>query len=135
MDIAINWINNSGDISFSDKDLVSDESLKSVILMSVFTDRRVGKERGCWIDTYEGYQIGSRLWLIDREKKMDQVPLRANEYVIEALNWLKVEGVIKAVKVDSYLDGSNMLQIPISVTKPDGVVSKFDFVWGPIKRV
>lgn len=135
MDIALNWINNSGDISFSDKDFVTDDSLKSVILMSIFTDKRVGNERGVWFDSYEGFQLGSRLWLIDREKRMDQVPLRANEYVEEALSWLKEEGVIKSVKVDSYLDGSNMLQIPISVTKPDGVVSRFEFVWGAIKRV
>lgn len=135
MDIAIVWDSNFGDIKFSEKDFETDESLKTAILISLFTDKRVGNEKGCWFDTYEGYQLGSKLWTLEREKRLDQVPLRANEYAAEALQWLKDEGVVKSIKVDSYLDGSNTLMLPISVTKPDGKVSKFDFVWGPIKRV
>lgn len=135
-DIALTWNGIAADIEFGDLDINSDESLKSAILISLFTDKNHEGERGCWIDSFEEDPIGSRLWLIDREKRVSEIPLRANEYAKEALQWLIKDGIVKSIKVDSYLEGQNLLQIPIEVTKPDGKKAsfKFDLVWEALKK-
>lgn len=135
-DIALKWDGTKADLDFGDLDINSDESLKTTILLCLFTDKRVGEERGCWIDSYEGESLGSRLWLIDREKRIGDVPLKANEYVKESLQWLINDGIVKSIKVDSVLNGQNLLDIPIEVTKPNGskVSFKFDLAWEGLKK-
>lgn len=135
-DLALKWDGVIGDLEFGEMDIVTDDSLKSAILISIFTDKRHEGERGCWIDSFEDDPVGSRLWLLDREKKISEIPLRANEYVRESLQWLIRDGIVKSVKVDSYIEGQNILQIPIEVTKPDGkkVNYQFDSVWRALEK-
>jgi phage gp46-like protein len=133
-DMALKWNGSRADLDFGEFDINSDDSLKTTIILCVFTDKRHEGERGCWTDSFEDEEIGSKLWLIDREKKMADVPLRANEYVKDSLQWLIRDGVIKSVKVDSFIDDQNLLQIPIWITKPNGSTSKFDLVWEGLKK-
>lgn len=135
-DIALKWNGRIADIDFGELDINSDASLESAILISLFTDKRVEGKRGTWFDSYEDSELGSRLWLLDREKRVSEIPPRANEYAKESLRWLIEEGIVKTIQVDSYLDGQNSLVIPISVTKPDGNKTnfKFDLVWEALKK-
>lgn len=135
-DIAIAWNGQSADIVFTETDLAVDDSLKTAIIISLFTDRRVGKERGWWGDTFESEPIGSRLWLLDREKRKQEVPLRANEYTKEALRWLIKQGIAKSIKVDSYFERENILIIPVEIMRPDGesVNFKFSSNWEALKQ-
>lgn len=132
-DIKLKWDGSRADLEFGELDVVTDNSLQSAVILSVFTDKGHEGQRGCWFDTFEQEEIGSKLWLIEREKKIQDVPAKANDYVRESLTWLISEGVIKTVKVDSFIDEQNRLQIPIWVTKPDGVTTKFDLEWGALK--
>lgn len=135
-DIALKWNGVIADLDFGDLDLKSDESLKSAIIISLFTDKRHEGERGTWFDSYEDDELGSKLWLLDREKRISEIPLRANEYARDSLQWLINDGIVKSIKVDSFLEGQNLLQIPIEVTKPDGKKTsfKFDLVWEALKK-
>jgi phage gp46-like protein len=139
-DIALKWNGTIADIDFGELDINSDTSLESAILISLFTDKRVEGQRGTWFDSYEAElgneELGSRLWLLDREKRVSEIPVRANEYAKEALRWLIQDGIVKSIQVDSYLDGQNLLAIPITVTKPDGIKTnfKFDLVWEALKK-
>lgn len=94
----------------SDGDLVLADTPAAPILVSLGSDRRAAADdilptdpsplnqptswsarRGWWGDALDrnSRRIGSRLWLLDREKATEQVRLRAQSYVAEALAWMQ----------------------------------------------
>ncbi len=104
-----------------------------------------GDRRGWWADWYqEGVsvpdgtspstptdRIGSRLWLLRREKQVQDVLDRAVEYGEEALQWLVDDAVAASVTVTSEILQSNTLALGVQIQKPDGSVLplKFAIVW------
>ena len=91
-------------------------------------------ERGGWwgdaLSPIAGDRIGSRLWLLAREKRLASVVARAREYVNEALAWLIEDGVAKAVDVNAEAQGAHTLAFEVFVTRPDGPGrQRFDFTW------
>ncbi|SPX13542.1 phage protein GP46 [Escherichia coli] len=77
-DLAIIWTNGRGDIAQDGIDMLTDDSLTTDVTISLFTDRRSldsdtlpdgsDDRRGWWGDSYRDRPIGSRLWLLSREK-------------------------------------------------------------------
>ena len=109
-DIALRWARDAGygDVALAGADLAADDGLATAVIVSLFTDRRVGADelapgetdrRGWWADlaTDDGDQIGSRLWLLDRAKTSADVPVRAAAYAREALEWMVDDGVADRV--------------------------------------
>ncbi len=96
-------------------DLVTDEGLTTAVIISLFTDRRardddalpalgVGGEaadrRGWWGDALTPESpLGSRLWLLEREKTTEATAARARTYVRESLEWLIRSGAAAALDV------------------------------------
>jgi len=112
-DIALNYDsdNREFDIAIDAPDLKSDDGLRTAVIISLFSDMRAedddelpdgtDNKRGFWADGWpdiEGDKTGSRLWLLSRSKETTDVLVRAEEYAIEALQWLIDDGV--AVSVD-----------------------------------
>lgn len=102
------------DWSQAGNQLEIDDGLESAVIISLFTDRRAADDdvipdgttnrRGWWADAYpeiEADQIGSRLWLLFREKDTQAVVTRAREYAEEALAWLIDDGVASQVVVET----------------------------------
>jgi phage gp46-like protein len=110
MDIAL-LISEKGDfdIDVQDDDLVGDEGPVTPLTISLFTDRAaspddrlpderpgvVGDRRGWWGDLARDggrtYPIGSKLWLLFREKELPDVVARAQEYARACLDWIRRE--------------------------------------------
>lgn len=152
MDIEIFWdaLNHRGDIAIANGDLVADHDLKTAILISLFTDRRAedddplpdasSSKRGWWGDALggagEGRRIGSRLWLLAREKQLPEVVAKAKEYAQESLLWLIQDGIVESVVVDAQIVGQGWLGLAIMVTRPRGAPAKFrfDFAWSNINQ-
>ena len=119
-------------------DLQGDDGLLTAIMVSLFTDRRakaddplpderVGQPsdlRGWWGDylTQEGESIliGSRLWLLHREKEMPVVVARAREYAQEALQWLLNGGYVKQLSVQAHHVSRGYLGISVQALQPNG---------------
>ncbi len=94
----------SGDFLQLNSQLDTDKELLSAIAISLFTDRLADADdplpsdtdkdrRGWWgdwdaSDIHRSPMIGSRLWLLRREKQTEQTRLRAETYIREALQWL-----------------------------------------------
>ena len=139
-DIRIIWASNlmEGDFSFdtSIQDLESDAGLETAVIISLFTDRRAkiddilpdsnnSDRRGWWgdlVSDIENDQIGSRLWLLNREKTLESVLIRTKEYAKEALNWLIEDGV--AIKIEASAErlgpvGQDILALLVQIHKPD----------------
>ncbi len=134
MDIAITQDSNGQfDIALGDYDLTSDQGLRTAVLISLFTDRRADDDdqlpdgsndrRGYWGDSYpdiDGDELGSRLWLLSREKQTTDVLIRAREYCQEALQWLIEDGIASTVEVDNEWLRQGVMAIYITITRGDG---------------
>mgnify|MGYP000518056514 FL=1 len=82
--------------------------------------------RGWWGDCLPDAQgeqtlesIGSRLWLLWREKDLDSVVARARQYAEEALAWLTREGHVSSLSVSVERVQPGHLGISVAV-QPSG---------------
>jgi len=150
MDIALHMIDQpSGapprfDLSLSGADLATDEGLQTAVIVSLFTDRRASADddipddasdrRGWWADKWPGEpgdQIGSRLWLLGREKQLTAVLKRAREYAEEALQWLIDDGIASRVEITAYDVRRGVLGMNIRIDRPTKGVAiyNFSYLW------
>ena len=118
--------------------------METAVVISLFTDRRakagdpipdgVLNRRGWWGDSFPdvaGDQIGSRLWMLAREKQLPSVLARAREYALEALQWLIDDGIARAVNVTAEVVRSGVLGLSIEIVRSDKPVAqyRFDSFW------
>ncbi len=120
--------------------LEEDDGLETAVLLSLFTDRRAAEDdplpgaqddrRGWWADQYldnEGDKIGSRLWLIAREKQTTGVLVRAQEYAEEALAWLVQDGLARSVAATAEIVRAGVLGLTVEIARADGRASRYRF--------
>lgn len=142
-DLSIEWDNDlqTGDLVFSSNDLELDNGLKTAVYISLFTDQRAAKDdaipdtlgksrRGWWGDQVGdifGYQIGSKLWLLERAKITDETLALAVKYVEDALQWMIDDGIVASIDVIAEKLQTDILGIKITIMKQDGTTSNFTF--------
>lgn len=131
MDCLLFFTGSSGDLRLHGGDLLADDSLYTAVVISLFTDARAADAdelppeydrsdlRGFWGDALGGESIGSRLWLLAREKDMARVRVRAEQYAREALAWLTRDGLAGNVEVEVGHPASGACTLSVSVTYPD----------------
>jgi phage gp46-like protein len=145
-DIALIWSNIEGaaDMRLEAGSLATDAGLNTAIIISMFSDARAREDdvlpggedrRGWWADALspsgEPDPIGSRLWLLAREKRLPAVIERARFYTAEALDWLVRDGVAASVTVTAEAQGADRLAIGVEVRRPDGraFAHRYDYTW------
>ncbi len=121
-----------GDYGLDGGLLATDQSLKTAILHSIFSDRRADESdellpgespRGWWGDCLaddEHDQYGSRFWTLRREKLSAEVAARAKDILQEALKWLIDDGRLASVEVEVEIERPASLHCLIKTTAPDG---------------
>jgi len=109
------------DMLIVDNDLDTDEGLQTAILVSLFSDKRIDQDeveegisdrRGWWGDEFpdvEGDEIGSKLWLLDRSKIIQETLNRAQEYAADALQWMLTDGVASKIVPSAVFVGTSMV--------------------------
>lgn len=122
--------------------LFTDESLRTAVFISLFTDKLAGPDdelpatedwrRGWWGDclaTVSGDRIGSHLWLLFRCKQTEETRRRGEEYTRAALAWMVEDGVARGVDVEAaWLEPvTGVLCIAIAIHKPDGSAERYFF--------
>ena len=117
----------AGDWLIEPPDLASGADLETAVLISLFTDRLAdaddyipaedGDRRGWWADTGKpaSGRIGSRLWLLAREKQTNETRLRAEEYATEALQWMLDDGVADRIDVAAAWADLGRLELTIDI--------------------
>lgn len=142
-DIALQWMTHHGDVALGAADLQTDDGLDTAVLLSLFLDRRADADdgvsidddpRGWWGDTFAddaGDQIGSRLWLLSREKQLQNVATRARTYAEEALAWLVDDGIAASVAVQAEFIAAGTLALAVAITRPTQPPfnRQYQYVW------
>lgn len=107
------------------------DPLVRAVIISLFTWRRAnaddvppeGERMGWWGDsvpTIANDRIGSRLWLLRREKLLPATLQRAEGYARESLQWLIDDGLVLAVAVSASRDGLERVPLRCEFTLPGG---------------
>lgn len=149
-DLALVWKDEAfaADLALDGQDLLNEGGLRTAVILSLFTDRRARADddlpeagadrRGWWADALaegEDGPIGSRLWLLEREKQLPSVVARAREYAEEALAWLVRDRIASAVAVEAEITaptsaGGGVLGLAVRIDRPSGAERfRFDYVW------
>ncbi|WP_145578099.1 phage GP46 family protein [Yersinia alsatica] len=119
--------------------LLDGDDLHTAILLSLFTDRLARADddidgddrRGWWGDSGVTSAIGSRLWLLRRQKLTTQVAIKAEDYAREALAWLMEDAVVSVISPRAQIIFPNTLLLIIAYQQPGKTQSsvKFSWVW------
>jgi phage gp46-like protein len=140
-DIGLFPINNCIDLDVIDDDLAPDDGLETAVIISIFSDRRITDEdlpdletnkRGWWADAVSAIpndQIGSRLWLLEREKRTTETLRRSEEYIDEGLAWMLEDGVAESIEVSSSYDSFGQLISLVEILRPAQSVQRYQVLW------
>lgn len=137
--------------------LAQETALNTAVIVSLLTDRRalpddrlpddpqpvtlLPPDRRGWcgdaLAETAGERIGSRLWLLRREKQTEETRRRAIDYCKEALQWMIDDGHAVSVPVvaewaDTY---SGRLNVHIEIVLPDGTTYSLDLPIGGFHAV
>ena len=114
------------DIAIQDGQLSTTDSIENAVILSLGTDKRVNIEelpfehndqRGWWGDILmENHEIGSKLWLLKREKITENMLENTENYAREALVWLVSDGIVKSIDVQAVLGSYNNITILVNIT-------------------
>ncbi|MBI2236352.1 MAG: phage GP46 family protein [Magnetospirillum sp.] len=134
----------TGDLVVADGRIATTDGLETAVAISLFTDRRAraddvlpdganGDRRGWWADVYLDEPIGSRLWLLGREKQLASVLTKAREYCEEALGWLVRKKYAQKVVVETFVPRNAVLGIHVEIHRRDGTVwtNSYEYHWRP----
>ncbi|HLJ65623.1 MAG TPA: phage GP46 family protein [Stellaceae bacterium] len=141
------------DLALEGGDLALDQGLHTAVLISLLSDRlahpddelpNAGLAHGAddglppdrrgWVgDAFlpDNDQIGSRLWLLSREKELAPVLALAQTYDREALQWMIDDGVVDRLDIVCTIPVHGVLAHVITLRKPDGTAQthRFASVW------
>lgn len=119
------------DLSVEAGQVVVDHGLLTAATISLFSDRLAesddrlpaddGDRRGWWGDAYPpvpGDRIGSRLWLLHREKQTQETLNRAEEYAREAFDWMIEDGIASKVDVAASWIRMGVMGLEIGIERP-----------------
>ena len=100
-------------------------------------DERPGESKmGWWADSYsdEGDKFGSRLWLLMRSSRTSEDIALAEEYALEALQWMLDDNIAAEIKAAAELDSFERLNLQIEIVRHDGksLTARFADVWSEL---
>jgi len=144
-DIALNWDAAlfGADIALAGGDLVTDDGLRTALIISFFSDARARDDdvlpdegsdrRGWWGDVAAepaDDETGSRFWLLARSKNLPTVLANVSDYAREASAWLIKDGVLASIDIVAETPRRDALALGVTVYRPGGAAGRrFDFVW------
>lgn len=124
--------------------LDTDAGLETAVTISLFTNDRAvqaddvdpKQDQGGWwgaqfLDQPGG--LGSRLWLITRDKLSDKGMLKCSQFATDALQWMIDAGVASDVSARTVLypviSVRNAALLTVNLTKPNKLAPRFSAAW------
>ncbi|MND83154.1 Phage protein GP46 [compost metagenome] len=139
-DITTVWLDDGsvGDWQVAQGDLLNGNDLYTAIYISLFTDRLARDDddldgssdrRGWWGDDGESVPIGSRLWLLRRQKLTTAVAIKAEDFANEAVQWLIDDGVVSAITTTAQIIYPRTLVLTLNYQEPGKANANVKFAW------
>lgn len=126
----LNTVSGGGYLEYGD-------DLATAILISLYTDRSANADdtipdgttdrRGWWGDSGADYNIGSRLWLLNRAKQTDATLQSAFDYVQEALKWMLDDGAVGQFEITVQWVKASTLGITVTAIKDGTSVASVSY--------
>lgn len=129
------------DLGAGEGGLLKEDSLTTAVIISLMTDRRAepddrlpeddGRTRAIPLDrrgwagdalSTDGHRIGSRLWVLAREKQTEETRRRAIEFAHEALQWLIDDRIASRITITAEWGKIGRLNMQIVIYLIDGAV-------------
>lgn len=127
------------DIDFNGFDLVLTADLEPSVLISVETIARAKPDdqlpqntdirRGNWRDQFLEIPMGSRLWILSREKMSPDILSRINQLFFECLEWMVIDGVATRVLITSEIYNDEIIFINARIQRPGKEDLNFPFYY------
>lgn len=130
------------DLALDPLGLTPDGGLETAVILSLFSDARAAADdelpdpgadpRGWWGDLLplaRDYRLGSKLWLLSREKQLPVVLERARAYAVEALAWLVTSGAASRVDVTASNPRDGILALAITIEAPALGTRAYQYLW------
>ena len=108
------------DIKIEHGDVVLDNTLKTAVITSLFTDANYNGERGYWADA-----TGSKLWATSG-KLTEATRLKVIQYAREALQWMIDDGTATDIDITAERTNSGYNLI-INIFISAGAKEKYNF--------
>jgi phage gp46-like protein len=132
--------------------LLPESTLQTAVLVSLLTERRaelddklpytakssgpIPPDRKGWAgDAFGGQRIGSRLWLLVREKQTEETRRRAMFYAREALQWLIDDGYVSGIAIEAVWRERGRMDMRIQLELPNGMSEQFTITTGVVYAV
>lgn len=141
-DVAMRYDGEMFDLLINnDSEIEYEEGLETAMAMSLFTNKRVdtsqvpflsNDQMGWWGDLtseIEGDQIGSRMWLLEREKVTTEVLRRSEDYSLESLQWMIDDGITNSINVSSSYTENKVMVTAIEIERPDEENTRYEVNW------
>lgn len=122
------------DIKKENGDFVRENGLETAVLLSLKLNARVDekksyKNNGFWAESLIGYNIGSKLWLLNRNKITKDTLRLYEQYSKEALKWMIDEGISEKIEVAALKSKRyNGINVYIAIYRPTGEIEKFKYI-------
>lgn len=143
MDIKlISTTDNLYDVLFEKNDFSTEEGLWTAVIISLFTDQRVTAEelpdgetdkRGWWGDVLnsDNDKIGSKLWLLEREKITNAVLEDFKNYCEDALQWIIDDEIAESISVTVERIDLNAISVVIEIYRPQDERQRYlyGYIW------
>lgn len=145
-DILLN--NDSGylDISFTDGDLTLTHGFETALLMSILCEARaaasevptVERRRGWWgnyVSSFQGYEQGSKFWLLYQAKRTNDTLNLAKTYVSNGLQWFLTDKYADDISIDTSFDNIG-LKIDTTLYRSKNKIANASYrIWDNTNRV
>lgn len=145
-DIRISLEGGLADVEILGGDLRADQSLRTAVLISLFTDGRAaleavlpdytGDRRGWWAQsllTSDAQGFGSLLWTLERAKLTTETLTLAEGYARDALTWLVDDGIAEAVEALATRFGTDRMLLAVELVR--GNATAFPAEWAAFEAI
>lgn len=148
-DILLKALNdNNFDLVIENGDLKTGDNLKTAVYISLFTWARAkenyevlegNSKNGWWGDNLSdnhNIKIGSRLWLLKREKITQETINKAVEYSKQALQWMKDVNVVSEIEITAIRKENDRVELGVILYKKGSqpVNIRFNNFWNEIEN-
>nr|WP_276602560.1 phage GP46 family protein [Nannocystis pusilla] len=145
--MRLKWDNSVGRARLQladDGTLASDGGIETLAILSLFTDAEASpaeittagldRQRGWWahadsVRPADTPKMGSKLWLLTREKTTLATLRRAEDIALESLVWLKARGIAKSIQVVASRPRAGWLGLEIDIVRPSSLLPSFRRLW------